>query len=391
MTSTDTNFDKKDLALNSILKNFSKLYISNSVYTGKTDTLFDLDMIYEHFNIPEKIIKIQYNNRQKIIEKGIEKETDCKTFYNQITFSLADKTSIKLFNNGNFQISGVKSKEEARQKLYSITKGISSIKGTMSVHPEVVQNILVHNKKIVVKTKKGKYLCRNVYKNGFFIIEGDVCVIFDFDDRLFISERHVNKKKNLYNINCEKIGYVEYLMNRKSKNLCLKDTFFVKKNEQEYSIFNKYTMPVGSMIIHIEGEIIPHSKEENLINIEYLASSTERDPEIQTIQLANINCNLKYILEKEEFVDRDAICRVLSQKGIKYNYDPCKYPGIKIDHLDTKLTIFRTGSILFSGKADIIKTIEWISLLFEEYSFKKSIENTTNDDISVELSIWDII
>lgn len=363
---------------------FSNLYISNSVFTGCTDTCFDLQMIYNYFVITPDYIKIQFNNKQKTETK----ETDCKTFYNQITFSLLNKASIKLFNNGNFQISGVKTRADATKNLLFVIKDLNSIKGSISVEPEIVQKVCTYNKKIIIK-ENDKYICKHVYKNGFFIINKEVCVVSDFDDRLLVSNRHINKKKNIYNINCDHIGYLEYEMFRKNKNLCLKDSFFVKKQDDKYSIFNKYTLPLGYMNIYITGEILEH-RNLNKVYIDYLACSENKVPEIKSMILANINCNIKYKLNPGDSVDREAICRVLKSKEIDYNYDPCKYPGIKIEHACTKMTIFRTGSILFSGKSNIKDTIIWITELFKQNDFVKKAGEKIEEP-EENLSIWDIM
>lgn len=395
---------------NELSSGFSEIYVSNSVYTGVTDTCFDLHMIYKNFKLSEDFVKIQYNNKQKIFTKKNILETDCKTFYNQISLSLRDKTNIKLFNNGNFQISGVKSQEEALNKLFFAVKDLNQIYGEISVVPKVIDNILTYNKRIIVRVED-RYECKHVYKNGFFVINKEVCVVSEFDNRILISDRHVNKRKNLYNINCEYIGYLDYIMIRKNKNLCLKDTFLVKESDNKYSIFNKYTVRVGSIEITITGNIIDHislseDSKKNGLTISYNACSGNITPNVKSISLANINCNIKYILSSKESLDRYKICETLANEKVKYVYDPCKYPGIKLELYGTKITIFRTGSILFSGKDDISKIINWIKNLFDKNNFKKlhlsSSDKYPNEEypacpvktdleIYKNISIWDIM
>jgi TATA-box binding protein (TBP) (component of TFIID and TFIIIB) len=362
---------------------FTPINTSNSVITGSTDTKFDLPMIFRFFCIGGIVLKTQFNNRQKEL-KG---ETDCKTFFNQITFGLKNKANVKLFNNGNFQISGVKTIEAAKQNLMDVLKLLPGIKGEVIDAPTMVGKICCYNNKVLVENE-GRYTCKSSYKNGFFIIDGEVCVVSDFDDRIFISNKHLEKKKKLYNINCEYIGFLEYSMKRKSKNLCLKGAYFTKDTDGSYTIHDKYinATPIGVMKINITGDIIDHRSPSKVV-IDYFAC--KENPEILNLKLANVNCNMKYILPDGDSIDRELLCSFLSQNEIKYNFDPCKYPGVKIDYQNTKITIFRTGSILFSGKEELQSTIKWVSNIFNENDLvKKSIEF---EEIKTEISIWDIL
>lgn len=381
---------------NNLLAAFTELNISNSVITGSTDTVFDLPMIFKLFPIQAPVLKIQYNNRQRD-SKGVV--SDCKTFYNQITFGLDNKANVKLFTNGNYQISGVKNLADARLNLKLVMEALPAIKGKVEVCPDVIKKVLCYNGRVLLPNEDGTYRCGAVYKNGFFMMEGDVCVVSDFDDRLFVGTRHpTEKKKKLYNIDCECVGVVEYVMKRKNKNLCLKGAYFTKQSDTSFVIHDKYVnnIPIGEMKILVTGKIVEHRVLKKVI-LEY--SACKENPQITKMNLANINCNTKFRPQgKAVVIDRELLCDYLSEAKVKYHYDPCKYPGVKFSYQNTKITIFRTGSVLFSGKDDIKTGILWVASLLNEHDFSKKIidlaETKTGPEAKIEtsgLSIWDIM
>lgn len=368
---------------------FSDLRISNAVVTGLTSAEFDLNMTYENLVITDDITKIQFNNKQR----NKHTESPCKTFYNQITISLANKINIKLFNNGNFQISGIKSVKTAKDNLQSILSRLLDIKGEVEIEPTIYNGVMCYNNKILVH-KGNYYQTSGSVKNGNFVINGESCIKSFFNDNLFINVRHVNKRKNLYNLNCELVGYAEFQMNRKSKNLCLKDCHFVKESETVYKIYNRYTYHTGFLNIIIHGEIIESPKElldQSKVVLRYRACSTDTIPEILSVNVANINCNAKYLMPEGCVLNRELICSHLLDKSVQYNYDPCKYPGVKITYNQTKITIFRTGSVLFSGKQETKGTFLWLKQFFDENDFVKNLNEPVIDNDNEEISIWDIL
>jgi len=374
------------------LQSFSPLHISNAVITGSTDTTFDLPMIFRFLEIQDPVVKLQFNDQQKE-GSGI---SACKTFYNQVTFSLSNKANVKLFNNGKYQISGVKNLAGARSNLETVLKLLPVIKGRIEVKPDVVSKVLCFNGRVLLKNEADIYHCSSgVYKNGFFMIDGNVCVISDFDDRLLVATRHGNgKKKNLYNIDCEYVGFVQYIMKRKNKNLCLKGAYFTKISDTSFLIHDKYVnnTPIGEMNIHITGTIKDHRASEK-VTLEF--SACKENPQITSMTLANINCNIKFQPNESVNIDRDLLCKYLADTSVPYNFDPCKYPGVKFSHQNTKITIFRTGSVLFSGKHEIKDAILWIASVFDENDFVKkptaSATAATTSAQESELSIWDIM
>jgi TATA-box binding protein (TBP) (component of TFIID and TFIIIB) len=93
-------------------------------------------------------------------------------------------------------------------------------------------------------------------------------------------------------------------------------------------------------------------------------------------------------LKKGVFLNRDLITNYLSQKNVKFTYDPTSYPGVKFTIEGVKITIFRTGSILFSSKVDISKK----ALPFIQEMLSKNLETEALPELEEgeELNIWDL-
>lgn len=359
------------------------LVISTSVITGECSCDFDIDSMYVHLEITDTILKLKCNNK----EKSKTKEIDCKTFYNQISISLSNKANIKLFNNGKFQISGVKNINQAKENLYYVFDLIKDITGVVKVKPVFYKGMAVYKNKIIINNQ-GVYTCSNTIKNGKIIIKGESCDVFDYCKNTYIQDTHHDKKKNLYNSNCEEVGYVEYIMSRKSKNLCLKGSVYTEKGKDEYIITNKYKTDTGIMKVYIHGNVSDIDFAEE-IDIKYNACSVL--PEITDIRMANMNSNTKFIMKKDQFLDRDMICEALSKNKINFIYDPCRYAGIKFTYNDTKITIFRTGSVLFSSKEQNTG-FDYVKNMFDTGDFircnKK--EEKSRENPKTELTIWDL-
>lgn len=363
---------------------FTKLTVSTSVVVGNTNCTFDINAIYSYLEINDYIVKLKCNNK----EKTKEHEIDCKTFYNQISISLKDKTNIKLFNNGKFQVSGIKNIEEAETKTKIVFEMIKKIEGRIEIKPVLYDGLHIYTNKILKKYKsEGLYICSNLIKNEKIIIDGNICEKFDLIENIFVEKRHTDKKKKLYNIFCDEIGYIEYIMIRKNKNLCVKNCMYERENENEFIITNKYKNNLGKLIVHINGEVISEVLGDT-VDMVYFACS--ENPEIIKIETVNINSNMKILLDKNSFVNRELICEYLTLNNISFNYDPCTYPGIKITLDDAKITIFRTGSVLFSSNTHVISQHDFVKKIFSENSSFIKSKNIENEIIRQDISIWDL-
>ena len=225
---------------------FEELKISTTTIVGECDCSFDIDVIFSKINIEGDIVKLKCNNK----EKTKDKETVCKTFYNQITIHFDDNMNIKLFNNGKFQISGVKDKEVSIQKLKNVLECISHIKGNTSITPVKYKGVYVYKNKIIKPYQDG-YISDNLIKNDKILIENNVCEEFSLMNDFLIQKTHEDKQKKLYDCFGRNVGKVMYHMIRKNKNLCIKNATYVKVNEFRYEILKsqRYPLKIGEVEI----------------------------------------------------------------------------------------------------------------------------------------------
>lgn len=387
---------------------FSNLVVTTTVVNGTLNCLFDVESIYLYLPIDDYIVKLKCNNKERVNNLDIDSTKECVTFYNQISITLKNKTNIKLFNNGGFQMSGIKSLEEAKSKLNIILDIIKNIKGTTLATCDVYRGIYVYNNKLIKReiegVSNGRYVSYNLIKNNNIIIDTFTCEMFSLLENTFIQVSHVEKKKQIYNIFCENIGYAEYIMNKKGKNLCVKDcNYYILPTTSinlEFIIINKFKNEIGKMIVYLNKEI-PEPLANHNISILYYACSEIKDcryyhvpePKILTIKTSNINSNFKVILNKTQFIDREALCVYFNKNSIQYDYMPCTYPGIILKRPSVKFIIFRTGSVLCSSKESIDDDTMWLQDIFtnnRELFVKSKISNTTVET-SEKLSIWDLL
>lgn len=363
-----------------------RLRKSTSTVVGECDCIFDIDMIFSKLEIKGGITKIKCNDK----EKTKEKEVACKTFYNQITIHFEDNVNIKLFNNGKFHICGVKNDKITQKRLEYILDMIDPIRGEIYINPVFFKGVFVYKNRILKPHLDG-FVCDNLIKNEKVLIDNGICEIFSLHDKKFLIQRtHENKQKKLYDCFGRYVGKVEYKMIRKSKNLCIKNALYVKKEEFLYDILKseKYKNKIGELIVEIHKNYSDIDMKD-MIKLYY--SCCSKKPNIIKKNTINTNYNARMDIKANHYFDRDGLCKLLQTKGINFLYEPSKYPGVKFTILDTKITIFRTGSVLFSKKNEdtttesIIKELQ--CLLKEEFiKERKEINNEKND-----ISIWDLI
>lgn len=365
---------------------FGTLKVSTSTIIGVCDCSFDIDLIFSKLEVKDDITKIKCNDK----EKTKDSESACKTFYNQITIHFDDNVNLKLFNNGKFQISGIKDAEKSFKRIKILLEHISTIKGDSIVMPVYYKGVYVHKNKIITPHEDG-YICDNMIKNQNIIINNNVCSLFEIlDKNILIQKNHENKEKLLFDCFGRNIGKVVYNMIRKNKNLCIKNAVYTKKDENTYEIFksDKYKTKIGEIEIVLFNEYYD-IKIDTPVKLYFRCCS--QFPTIKEHSIANTNFNIKMNIGKNDFFDRDTFCSVLESKNIKFLYEPSKYPGVKFSILDTKITIFRTGSILFSKKnenVDIQDVLKQLEELFPVDIIKKKHEIVNKEN---NITIWDLL
>ena len=95
------------------------LHVSTMTFISKTNTNVSLENLFDNMNINENIKYIEYGDKptkgEKILKiKKPRKEKPKKYFYNQVTVHVFDGkiVNVKVFNNGKFQMTGIKYKQQ---------------------------------------------------------------------------------------------------------------------------------------------------------------------------------------------------------------------------------------------------------------------------------------
>lgn len=358
---------------------------TSAMIDGSISSNFNLHIIYNHLNVNDEIVYLTYNNKKKFENR----EEICKTFNNQISIKLLNGINIKIFNTGAFSISGAGNVEHAldnaKDSLNKVLNKIKAISFIREIAPKKddIFYTFYDNRVITYSTIKDVYISKYPFNNNKIIIDGEHYEHFDILPSLYVQIKHKNKQKKLYNNMAKEVGYIEYITNRKTKSLCIKNCIYQKIDDFNYKIINKYNNQIGTLKITLLDSsdlvILPE-------NIKLLAEACDKSSYIQEMKFSNCNYNFQLKLKTEEFIDRNLVCDFLTKKSIKYTYDPCSYPGVKFTIFNTKITIFRTGSILFSSKNDIYKDVyPFILSIFKENMICSIIE-----DSNEELTIWDI-
>lgn len=416
----------------------SKLNISTCVYIARMDTKFDLENIFEYIVLNESILGIKYHNNYR----GNIKHTG--SFFNQATLKIFIKkynkeTSLKVFSNGLFQITGVKNDSQALQSVKIFLENITSISGS-HVKPVIIEDGIIFDKKdydlvdgkifdrfnyIKIYDNTGKVIGRK--KKTEYIIK-DNKVVLCKENNWFVDVSHKKFCKNIYSPRGEYIGYYEYSMKYKRKNLILHGCSYTKKDENTDFIVNKYNTVIGERISFIEKNITaPQSINDNFINVAF--SSVENQEIFKDIKnkkyfndfstkislkVSNINCNFEIFLNKK-LLNKINVHNIFTKKYLVSSYykPDSKYQAINLklyydkdlNLLDFKqeyyykftVLIFQNGKIIISGcvnRLQIVTVKKFIVSVFEECYDDLIISNTMTLDKVVTkdefLSIWDI-
>jgi TATA-box binding protein (TBP) (component of TFIID and TFIIIB) len=364
---------------------FGELRKTSATVDGTlSEGVFDLDVLYSIVKIDEDVYEVKYDGKKKT-KQG---EEVCKTFSNQVTFKMTGGIIIKLFRTKKFAVSGAGTVDTAldnsRIAIEKLLKKIDTIKQTKKINIESKRGFYVFYGNRIVTMENGEYVCKNTVKDDSIAINCNKCVEFDKIDGVYVDIKHKDRKKTLYNNLAKEIGYIEYSMIRNTKSLRIKDCTYDLIEPMKYSIKNSYGNILGTMVIHLRGDPTPVKLSEY---IDLTMAVSDSKSSITSIRFSNCNYDMK--LKKPTNINREQICSYLQQHGIIYTYDPSSYPGVKFSISDVKITIFRTGSVLFSSKCDVTKeAYPFVTKMFEtDFSYIKQ-EDVSSDDTS--LTIWDI-
>lgn len=424
----------------------SKITISTSTYIAQLDTTFDLDIIFSHLKIDNEILGIKYNNKTK----GQMKSTG--SLFNQLTAiiyleSLKKETNLKVFINGKFQLSGIKNTLQATECIKIFLQKIVDIKG-FYLQNVVVEDSIIFNKEDYdnIYTNRNCFDRFNYIKiyrknkdNEMYEILGKKCkdkyIIdknyyhFCKDTKKFIDIGHKDFKKQLYDCNGYHVGYYDYEMEYKRKNLILHGCEYVETDEPDTCIIqNKYKNIIGKRTFIKCIEPTYNTERENIV-IKYTAIDSQKvidsikngklfedDGNGLCLEITNINANFSISLDNKK-LNRIAIHNTFVEKYkiLSYYKPESKYQAINIKlYYDENLqlliqarkkytykftaTIFQNGKIMLSGckcKEHIVLIKNQLIKIFneniEDFIIKEIADKEIVDKKMEELSIWDII
>lgn len=423
----------------------TEIVIGTRTCVAHLDTKFDLQSIFLNIKLDKNILGVKYNNKTR----GNVKTTG--SFFNQLTIvvfldKLKKETNVKVFSNGKFQISGIKSVIQAVESLKLILLSIVNIRGLQLIDV-TIENGIVYNKHDYINLKKfDRFNFIKMYKkcednpeyytflgerkaHNKFILYGKnnlkCYTTFTEDEGCFIDIAHKNFEKALYDTNGNKLGNYRYVMNYKKKNLILHGCTYKYIDESKDEIYNKFNTLIGERLYisdnvepvlneNVQNVIVVHSAIEcEDIRQSILQGKIDEIINEETIEITNINSNFSLILNEKK-LNRVAIHNILSTKYnvLSYYKPESKYQAINVKlyfDKDYKMinvtknythkftaTIFQNGKMMISG----CKTEEHVKIvhnklvdIFKENYSEFIIENQVKSIQKTEsnLSIWDLM
>lgn len=439
---------------------FTKIQISTCTYIANLNSVLDLEIIFKNIKIDDEILGIKYNN----CSRGAMKTNG--TFFNQMTSRIFVKNidkevNLKAFSNGKFQITGVKNKEQVSECIKLFLKKIVVIEGELYENIKIQDGVInnhedyfkIYNEqdKIIKKYDRFSYIkiygydqeSEEYYNLGFkkgyekYVINKKT-VIHCKENNWFVDITHKNFIKNIYGLDGKDIGYYQYVMNYKRKNLILQGCQFYDKEKNIKTIKNKYNFEIGEehLVLNCDYENILKNRNKIInkdlvcIKLKYTSindikisnsikdgSLFDKDFENKIkIEPSNINSNFKLNIKETDILNKVCIHNTLTSKyGMLSYYKPdSKYQAINIAmYFDSSLnlvkvsnkycykftvTIFQNGKIMISGctnKKQIVtvkKTV--VKIFLDNYNIfivQKFIAEKNTKEEKDKLTIWDIL
>lgn len=387
----------------------SDVIVSTAVCVGNMFTKIDLDVTYDHMAIDCVILGIKYG---KLIKGDIKKTN---SFFNQISFvvNINSKTSnVKMFSNGTFQISGIKTEEQAKDAVKEIVKRMQEIKGEYSIEVDNSFAGLVSKDNCVF----GKFK-ENVYKKigkieNKIVSFGNVRTEV-YKENEFITKTYTDRKKIIYDKNAKVIGVVNTIFDRPKKNFTIKNI-----HVKEGILYNKWNTRQGFEMIEYTSEA-DSSQNPKQIKVSYSCLDENFDTEKEILfRICNINCNTSLNLSNS-YMDRLKFVEMAEKDDLWVDFVPEVYPGCKlrIYLIDGKIQkcchttsgkkcklcvsvsiiVFQSGKLLISGinsleNANVIK--EFMNDFFKkncEYLIKNNVDPKLNKVSKNALTIYDLL
>lgn len=429
-----------------------KVSISTSTYVADCGVNFNLEIIFKNISVDNVLLGVKYENKKKGDIGG------AGSFFNQMTARIylkeySKETSLKIFSNGRFQITGVKNEHHVSESIKEFLLRIPDING------EYTQEVFINEYGLVFhKQKYEEYKGNN--ENIFLSVpmyrknnEGDdkyhvfgnrkpksfsinkKRVVFCNELNCFIDEKHKNRKRFIYdNSSGKEIGYFEYEMLYNRKHLVLFKAKYEKTDDDSWDIINMYKTVSGKrrLVLYNKDYVLPVEKNEPIVSatikvyysccddVDFINSIKskkifENFMANINIETSNINSSFQIAMNGDLFDKsklHEAITLSLDDNMIFSHYkSDTRYQAInfrmffdknmkivdKKDSYNLKITatVFQTGKILLSGcrtKKHILLARKIIldSLSKEYENIIVSKKYESKYQLKSDISIWDL-
>jgi len=416
----------------------SKITIISTVFYGRIfNTTFDIENIFNMITIDNTFVGAKFHNRYK----GDIKKTSC--FFNQVTLKCYSEKydkfmNVKIFENGNYQITGSRDSEQVAWVLRRIIKMIYDIHG-VETREVTVHNGIIHDKEEYdLLSDKKKYQrfervkvyspCGNLigYKNHeYYVINNDKTSLYPGIGFESVSNVNVN---NIYNFRGEKIGISENTFINKNKRRMKNLKFHPTDVENEFDIIHKGKY-IGKRRILLDSprtikgpdlvdgytKLDVHYRGirgDSVYNEVKSGDFFKNFRENINLKVANINSKMDLLLTHEEGgLNMSKLADILHKKyNIDCYYNPSSMLSVITaciytdeDHRIVKkenayhkgtMRIFRTGRIIVNStktKYEIVVLKKYIHGIFD--TIRKDIVCYTNNDVEIKdenITIFDI-
>lgn len=420
----------------------TEMQISTAVVNVLTFTEFDVENIFRKIDIDNKIILgAKWHNNYRGLKYNVS-QTVC--MFNQVTIPIFIKSenkevNIKVFSNGNLQITGIKNIKQAKLGVDIFIDKIINLKGINKIKLLYKDNIAYNKEeyeyfygKVKERFNSVKFYNPNTHKqigekkgDDFILISKNQRInvlLYKRNELLFIEKSNINisdrifKKKLFNKLTGNIVGEITYSFKYKRKTIDYNKFNFKKLNDYEYNILDKWSNEIGKEKINIFEEI---NSTDDLINeIDVIFNClTKTNNKEHVYNMTNINSNFQITtLNHKKFLFlREKLNNIFIEK---YNLNSscrldCKYQAIKL-HLSydkdynlipvsstqqevysNSLSIFENGQTLVFGstsneqmmkvKTDLLKIINEIdTIIIKQEKIKIKIQDPT-------LDIWDFI
>lgn len=353
-----------------------KVKISTCTYiadSGLSD--FDLESIFEFIELDDVLLGVKYNNTARGDIKGT------KTFYNQISARIRVKhlykeTNLKIFSNGKFQITGVKTEEHVVETIKIFMKKAMVINGfkKLSLIKHLNSGIIVNSENYEEKlfcknmninslVKSVKFYRPSVSEEKEFRVIGEIkgtkfsinggIVVYDDCVNGFVSEKHSNRIRKIYSVDGEEKGYYKYEMLYNRKHLVLHGVNY-KESESEkntWEIYNSFGNMTGlrRLFLYDELESFPLSEGYNIIEsgennqndvisqegiLRYSYTNDSKREKYNTddinsetinVKISNMNCSFQVFMKPHDVIDKIRLHNLMNSGSEFYKGVSCHY------------------------------------------------------------------